>query len=214
MTVSATLLICAVVLTFVGGTLIIARSLTRILMGIIICGNGINLLVLAAGGPAGQPPLLYPGVVRAQVGDPLPQAIALTAVVITLATTAFVLAMAYRSTRLTGSDFVPDDLADRRVALRAQISAERAQSRARHRDEDRRTRREARREHRRLLRDDRAQQARAGDLSDDLWDDVLGADPDTGPADPDTGPAVPPAAGRTEAGPAVPPDTAPEKEDR
>lgn len=178
MTVSATLLVCAVVLTFVGATLIIARSLTRVLMGIIVCGNGINLLVLAASGGAGEPPLLYPGVTRAQISDPLPQAIVLTAVVITLGTTAFVLAMAYRSTQLTGSDFVPDDLSDRRVALRAQISAERAQLRARHRGESRRAWRDERREHRRRLRDDRAHQARAGDFSDDLWDDVLGADPE------------------------------------
>ncbi|MEU8762350.1 Na(+)/H(+) antiporter subunit C [Streptomyces sp. NPDC048659] len=180
MTVSVTLLVCALVLAGAGGTLILTRSLTRVLVGVILCGNGVNLFVLAAAGPAGVPALLYPGVSRTRVTDPLPQAIVLTAVVITLATTAFVLAMAYRGSQLTGSDFVPDDLADHRVVLRAQIAAERAELRARHREDGLRAWRGERREQRQRLRADRAAQARAQDLSDDadLWDDVLGTDPE------------------------------------
>ncbi|MCX5200223.1 Na(+)/H(+) antiporter subunit C [Streptomyces sp. NBC_00237] len=187
MTVSATLLVCAVVLTFVGSVLVLTRSLTRVLMGIIICGNGVNLFVLAGSGPAGVPPLLYPGVPPETMSDPFPQAIVLTAVVITLGTTAFVLAMAYRSTQLTGSDFVPDDLSDRRVALRAELATERSQLRAKARAGEtdrrsvRRSVRELWREQRRRLRDDRAYQARAGDYADDRWDDVLGADPESPP---------------------------------
>nr|WP_206313717.1 Na(+)/H(+) antiporter subunit C [Streptomyces coryli] len=172
------MLTCAAVLWFVGGNLIITRSLTRVLMGIIVCGNGVNLFLLAASGPAGAPPLLYPGTSKSAMSDPLPQAIVLTAVVITLGTTAFVLAMAYRSTQLTGSDFVPDDLADHQVALRAQLTAERARLREeREREERPKERRDLRRELRRRIRDARAYQAREADASDDLWDDVLGADP-------------------------------------
>ncbi|MET8472213.1 Na(+)/H(+) antiporter subunit C [Streptomyces sp. NPDC006422] len=190
MTVSLTLLVCAVVLTSAGGILIHTRSLTRVLVGIIVCGNGINLFVLASTGAAGFPPLLYPGVDPARVTDPLPQAIILTAVVITLATTAFVLAMAYRSSQLTGSDFVPDDVADRRVVLRAEISAERAELREIHRDEGPSAWRDERREQRRRLRADRAYQARARDADGDLWDDVLGADPpEASGADPAESPA-------------------------
>ncbi|MEV3858803.1 Na(+)/H(+) antiporter subunit C [Streptomyces sp. NPDC050095] len=177
MSVSATLLACAVVLTGVGGVLILTRSLTRVLIGVIVCGNGVNLFVLASAGPAGLPPLLYPGVAHSRVTDPLPQAIVLTAVVITLATTAFVLAMAYRSSQLTGSDFVPDDIADHRVVLRAQIAAERAELRAQHQGEGPRAWRDERREQRHRIRTDRALQARARDSSGDLWDDVLGTDP-------------------------------------
>ncbi|MFE6158353.1 Na(+)/H(+) antiporter subunit C [Streptomyces sp. NPDC056486] len=177
MTVSLTLLVCAVVLTSVGAVLIHTRSLTRVLIGVIVCGNGVNLLVLATTGRAGAPPLLYPGVAYARVTDPLPQAIALTAVVITLATTAFLLAMVYRSSQLTGSDFVPDDVEDRRVVLRAQIREERAELRELHRDEGPRAWRDERREQRHRLRDDRAFQARARDATGDLWDDILGADP-------------------------------------
>ena len=46
------------------------------------------------------------------MSDPLPQALVLTAIVISLGTTAFVLAMAYRSWQLTGHDDVQDDVED------------------------------------------------------------------------------------------------------
>lgn len=53
MTVSVSLLATAAVLCAVGGILMLTRPLTRILLGAVIAGNGINLLVLAAGaGPA------------------------------------------------------------------------------------------------------------------------------------------------------------------
>jgi multicomponent Na+:H+ antiporter subunit C len=46
------------------------------------------------------------------MSDPLPQAMVLTAIVITLGLTAFLLAMAYRSWQLTGHDDVQDDVED------------------------------------------------------------------------------------------------------
>ncbi len=52
------------------------------------------------------------------MADPLVQAMMLTAIVIGLATTAFMLAMAYRSWQLNGNDEVQDDLEDRRIAQR------------------------------------------------------------------------------------------------
>ncbi|MEE1735837.1 Na(+)/H(+) antiporter subunit C [Streptomyces sp. BE147] len=183
MTVSASLLATAVVLCAVGGILMLTRPLTRILLGAVIAGNGINLLVLSATGSAGAAPLLY-GVPLRQVTDPLPQAIALTAIVITLATTAFLLAMAYRGHQLTGSDEVHDDLEDRRIVLRAEVMGERAQLREEYRSGAEPTREERDRyleERRRLrarLRADRALQARGRDASGDLWHDVLGADPE------------------------------------
>ena len=48
--------------------------------------------------------------------DPLPQALALTTIVITFGVTAFLLALAYRSWLLTRDDEVEDDVADRAVA--------------------------------------------------------------------------------------------------
>jgi multicomponent Na+:H+ antiporter subunit C len=49
------------------------------------------------------------------MSDPLPQAMVLTAIVITLGMTAFLLALAYRSWHLNGHDEVQDDVEDRRI---------------------------------------------------------------------------------------------------
>lgn len=53
------------------------------------------------------------------MADPLPQAMVLTAIVIGLALTAFMLTMAYRTWQLNGNDEVQDDREDRRIALAA-----------------------------------------------------------------------------------------------
>jgi multicomponent Na+:H+ antiporter subunit C len=50
------------------------------------------------------------------MSDPLPQAMVLTAIVITLGMTAFLLALAYRSWQLHRHDEVQDDVEDRRIA--------------------------------------------------------------------------------------------------
>ena len=56
--------------------------------------------------------------------DPLPQALALTAIVITFAVTAFLLALAYRSWLLTRDDEVQDDVEDRLDRARAAVADE------------------------------------------------------------------------------------------
>ena len=54
------------------------------------------------------------------MSDPLPQAMILTAIVITLGLTAFLLALAYRSWQLLRHDEVQDDDEDRRIIARAE----------------------------------------------------------------------------------------------
>jgi len=100
------------VLCAAGVRLLLERSLTRILLGVILLGNGVNLLILM-GGNRGVAPII--GLSDKEMSDPLPQAMILTAIVITLGITAFLLAMAYRSWALTGNDEVQDDLEDRRI---------------------------------------------------------------------------------------------------
>ena len=112
------LVILAALLVGVGVYLLLERSLSRIVIGVAMVGNGINVLFLAAGGPPGAAPLYVDGE-RVTYSDPLPQAMVLTAIVITLGMTAFVLAMAYRAWQLNGHDEVQDDLEDRRLAQRA-----------------------------------------------------------------------------------------------
>ena len=105
------------VLYAVGTYLLLQRTLTRVVLGLSMMGHGANLLLLAAGGPPGAVPFVgrTDGPAGAGTADPLPQAMVLTAIVITLGITAFLLAMAYRSWQLTGHDEVQDDLEDRRI---------------------------------------------------------------------------------------------------
>ena len=119
-TPAAVLVIAIGVLVTTGVYLLLERSLTRVLIGFILLGNGINLLLLVAGGRAGGAPVL--GTTPPwQMSDPLVQAMILTAIVITLGLTAFVLAMAYRSWQLHGHDEVQDDVEDRRIAQLAAL---------------------------------------------------------------------------------------------
>ena len=105
-----------VAILFASGTyLILQRTLTRIIIGIGLIGNAANLLLLVAAGPAGRPPLID-GQDSTGFADPLPQALALTAIVITFGLTAFLLALAYRSWQVTHDDEVEDDVEDRRIA--------------------------------------------------------------------------------------------------
>ena len=115
---SLTLVVLAGVLVAAGVYLMLERSLTRIAVGLALLANGINVAMLIASGRAGYPALVgdYP---TESMSDALPQAMVLTAIVITLGTTAFLLALAYRSWQLNGHDEVQDDLEDRRLARRA-----------------------------------------------------------------------------------------------
>ena len=75
------------------------------------------LLLLVAGGRAGEAPLGSTAqLAGVDISDPLVQALALTAIVITFAVTAFLLALATRSWTLTGDDRVQADPEDTRVA--------------------------------------------------------------------------------------------------
>nr|WP_284710996.1 Na(+)/H(+) antiporter subunit C [Brevibacterium sp. XM4083] len=107
-----------------GVYLMLERSLTRVLLGFILLGNAVNLLIILTAG-RGRPPLTD-GKNLSTVGmsDPLPQALVLTAIVITFAVTAFLLAMIYRSWRLVRADSLQDDAADLQVAITKMINSE------------------------------------------------------------------------------------------
>lgn len=115
---SLVLVLTAAALTAVGVYLLLERSLTRVLLGVIFLSNAVNVVLLISGGRAGGAPIVdYTD--QDSMSDPLPQALILTAIVITLGLTAFLLAMAYRSWQLNQHDEVQDDVEDRRVAQRA-----------------------------------------------------------------------------------------------
>lgn len=76
--------------------LILSRSLLRIILGTGLLSHGAHLLILTMGGLGGtSPPVLAEGVT--DYADPLPQALILTAIVISFGVTAFMLVLFYRT---------------------------------------------------------------------------------------------------------------------
>ncbi|QTH59542.1 Na(+)/H(+) antiporter subunit C [Corynebacterium hindlerae] len=113
------LLTAAAVLVACGVYLVLERAITRMLMGLLLMGNGANLLILTAGGGAGAPPIKgRESAVNAVDADPLAQAMILTAIVISMAMTAFILALAYRQYQYRTADILQDDTEDTVVAKR------------------------------------------------------------------------------------------------
>ncbi|MCF6386344.1 Na(+)/H(+) antiporter subunit C [Mycobacterium sp. MBM] len=107
-------------LTSAGVYLLLERTLTRMLLGLLLIGNAVNLLLLNVGGPSGNPPVYGRSSHGAQTdADPLAQGMILTAIVISMGIAAFVLALAYRSYQLTTVEEVSNDPEDTRVAERA-----------------------------------------------------------------------------------------------
>lgn len=112
---SLVLALSTALLFSLGTWLLLQRRLSRIIIGLGLIGHGANLLLLLTGRERGVAPFIGQAGGR-QVADPMPQALALTAIVIGFGLSAFLLALAYRSWQLTGDDLVEDDLEDRRIA--------------------------------------------------------------------------------------------------
>lgn len=108
-----------------GAWLLMQRRLSRIIVGVGLLGHGANLLLVTGGGPAGRAPIIGSDG-AGDYADPLPQALALTAIVITFGVTAFLLSLGYRSWQLTDDDQVEDDVEDRLIARRRAAAAEAA----------------------------------------------------------------------------------------
>lgn len=105
-------------LTATGLYLISARSLSRIILGFSLLGHAAVLSLLIAGGDPGEAPIAGSS---EQLSNPVPQALALTAIVISFGLTLFLLALAGRQQKLSGDDLVEDDLEDRRIARGQEI---------------------------------------------------------------------------------------------
>ncbi|MFT4569901.1 MAG: multicomponent Na+:H+ antiporter subunit C [Hyphomicrobiaceae bacterium] len=115
-------LILIVVAAFVTGGvyLVLDRTLLRVALGLGLLSNGTNLFLLSSGGLAGSAaPILEEerggGALghttlnqAAAIADPLPQALILTAIVISFGVTALLLVIAYR----THQSYDSDDLAE------------------------------------------------------------------------------------------------------
>jgi multicomponent Na+:H+ antiporter subunit C len=95
--------------------LILSKHLVRILIGVVILGNAVNLLIFTAGRlTAANPPIIRSTetVLAREAANPLPQALILTAIVISFSIFAFLLVLAFR----TYQDLATDDVDEMRVA--------------------------------------------------------------------------------------------------
>jgi len=89
-----------------GTYLALSRDLLRCLIGLVLLGNGINLLLFTSGRLSSSlPPVIGADeMVLGAAANPLPQALVLTAIVISFALLCFSLVLALRIIQLAGSD--------------------------------------------------------------------------------------------------------------
>jgi multicomponent Na+:H+ antiporter subunit C len=92
------------ILAGAGTYLVLQRGIVRITIGFVLLGHAATTALLAAGG-VGRRDLAFVGAAGTP-GDPLPQAFALTAIVISFGVTAFLLTLAYRARDTIGHDDV------------------------------------------------------------------------------------------------------------
>lgn len=86
--------------------LLLARSVLRMILGLLLLGNAANLAIMASGRILGTaPPLVTSGAQALADGasNPLPQALILTAIVISFSLTAFVMVLAWAAWRAEGT---------------------------------------------------------------------------------------------------------------
>jgi multicomponent Na+:H+ antiporter subunit C len=93
---------------YAGGLyMMLRRGIVKLIIGLALLSHAANLLIFTAGGlTRGRPPLVREGAALdpAAVADPLPQALILTAIVISFGVLAFALALLHRTFAAVGSD--------------------------------------------------------------------------------------------------------------
>ncbi len=87
--------------------LLLSRSVIRMLIGMTIFGNGVNLLIFTAGRVTRElAPIIPPGLDAPDgpIANPLPQALILTAIVIGFSMFSFLLVLAFRAYQSLDAD--------------------------------------------------------------------------------------------------------------
>ncbi|WP_417684716.1 Na+/H+ antiporter subunit C [Roseibium sp.] len=87
--------------------LMLSRQLVRMLLGIAILGNAVNLMIFTAGRLTRQVPPLIPEELytpAVATANPLPQALVLTAIVISFSFFAYLLVLTFRTYQELGTD--------------------------------------------------------------------------------------------------------------
>ncbi|HVM35720.1 MAG TPA: NADH-quinone oxidoreductase subunit K [Actinomycetota bacterium] len=96
------------VLVAAGVYLVLQRGIVRVALGFVLLGHAANVLLVLSGGTERRGVPLADAQ-NAPPADPLPQAFALTAIVIGLGMTAFLLAVAHRGRDVIGGDDTESD---------------------------------------------------------------------------------------------------------
>jgi len=92
-------------LTATGLYLLLRECTFSVILGLMLLSYAVNLLLFASGRPVSDaPPLIIEGVLRHT--DPLPQALVLTAIVISFGMAAYLVALALRAKGDGGTDHV------------------------------------------------------------------------------------------------------------
>lgn len=106
------LLILMISLMYAGGVyMILRRSFVKLLIGILLLGNGSNLLIFLLGNLIkGKPPVISENlqVFDDIYADPVPQALILTAIVIGFGLSAFAIVLLKRAYIMVDSDNLDD----------------------------------------------------------------------------------------------------------
>jgi multicomponent Na+:H+ antiporter subunit C len=85
--------------------LMLSRHIIRILIGVALLGNAVNLLLFVAGRVTREvPPVITSDVLPATAANPLPQALILTAIVISFSFFAFLMVLGYRAWQTLKTD--------------------------------------------------------------------------------------------------------------
>ncbi|MBW8271155.1 Na+/H+ antiporter subunit C [Caldovatus aquaticus] len=93
------------VLVAAGTWLLLRERSFSVVLGLTLLSYAANLMIFASGRLAADAPPLVLGEAE-RLADPLPQALVLTAIVISFGTTAFLVALALRASAETGGDHV------------------------------------------------------------------------------------------------------------
>ncbi len=95
------------VLYAAGIYMILRRSLVKLILGLILLGNGVNLLIFLLGGiTKGKPPVIPedPSTLTEAFAAPLPQALILTAIVISFGLQSFAIVLIKRAHKILKTD--------------------------------------------------------------------------------------------------------------
>lgn len=95
------------VLYAAGIYMILRRSLVKLIIGLVLLGNGVNLLLFLMGGiTRGKPPIIPEDAetINGIYADPVPQALVLTAIVISFGLQSFAIILIKRAYKVLKTD--------------------------------------------------------------------------------------------------------------